>query len=790
MRLVQAGPRDARIVCVGEAPGGTEESTGIPFSGGAGTVLDSMLGRVGIPRGDCFITNVCHDRPPGNKFDYFIKPKIRPELLQGIMQLKADLEAIRPNVICALGAVPLRFLTGKVGIDAWRGSILPCTLVPGLKVVATYHPAYIMRIWDYKAVAELDIARVKQESLTPELILPQRELIVAPSADVRDAVALEMLRAKWLGCDIENWDEGGGRWPIACVGFSDRPNRSLTIPWTSEENKQCIRMLLESEVPKVFSNGWAWDLPVLADNGVVVRNYKWDTQIGHHTLFPESAGGSDELSAMQGKKRMAAIKKSLAFQTTIYTREPRYKDENKLWKQTGDLEMFWKYNGKDACCTTEIREVEEVEQRAFGVEAVMAHKMELTEPLMKASRMGILIDQDVRNDFRIRYHQEVENLQKFLDQAAGSPINVKSSPHIKQLVYGKLGLPEKLHKKTKNVTADKDALIALAAKYNHPLLLTILEIRRRRDIIERYVDARVDTDGRMRCSFDVTGTRTGRLSSRGYIYGTGTNLQNVPPEMRKMFIADPGKTFVLCDFSQAEARIVAYLARCKSLIELFEDSTRDIHRENASRIFDKPLDQVTSEERELAKKVVHASNYGMGPDRLMEVVNQGTHRTGIRIDLATARMLIERYFWLYPEIKQNFWADVARELRTSRTLIAPPLGDKRQFFGRWDEKLLRDGYSHIPQTTVGRLGTLSIVNCHRAIPWADFMLNVHDSVVMMSPEDRAEECAGIMQQEMKIPLTIHGQHFHVPVDTKIGHNLFDYHEETNPRGMRKMKKAA
>src|SRR5690606_34327126 len=152
--------------------------------------------------------------------------------------------------------------------------------------------------------------------------------------------------------------------------------------------------------------------------------------------------------------------------------------------------------------------------------------------------------------------------------------------------------------------------------------------------------------------------------------GTGTNMQNQPEELRSMYVADDGHIFIYPDYSQAEARVVAYLARCEPLIELFENPERDIHTENASRIFGcktiklvKDGGDVTDVMRYLAKKVVHASNYGMGPKRLVEVVNEDSATTGIKLTLREATELMDRYFLLYPQIKENFWREVEQELR-------------------------------------------------------------------------------------------------------------------------------
>lgn len=795
-RLIQEGPRDAKIVLVGEAPGETEERTGRPFQGGSGELLDRMLERVGITRRSCFVTNICHIRPPGNKFEWFHQKANQLHLFKGVLQLKRDLEEIRPNIVVGLGSHPLRTLTNKVGIDKWRGSILESTLVKGLKSVNTYHPAYILRVYDYKAVAEFDLRRVAEESKSPIISLPNREYYLHPEPGLRDSLVAEMEKADWLAVDIECWLGSDDKWRLACVGFSDRANRALVIHNDGHGAILAIKRLCASQTKKVFQNG-TFDVTVLRDEGIEVKNFVWDTMLAHHSLFAESASGSDEMSALGGKKRQAALQKGLAFQASIYTKEPYYKDDGKLWKQDGNLQQFWLYNGKDAAVTREIRDVQERELLDFGVVPVFEHEMSLVEPCMMMTRRGVRIDLGIRDSLHKQISTEIDRLQLVLDKLAGQTVNVKSPPQVTKLLYEVLKLPPKYSKKSGNVTADKDAINELAGKYNHPVLSAIIKIRERRDLIERYLNATVDSDGRMRCSFDITGTRSGRLSSRASIYGSGTNLQNIPArrkegeQIRRMFIADEGKVFIYRDFSQAEARVVAYLAGAEGLIELFEDPTRDIHRENAARIFGKSLADVTDNERYLAKKVVHASNYGMGPGRLVELVAEESEFTGIRINFAQAQDLINRYFMLYPEIKSVWWKRVEDEIRYSRTLNTP-FGRKRMFFGRWDDKLLRDAYSYQPQSTVGWLGCQAIVNCYNQIekkdPNFNLLLQVHDSVLGQSPIANVYEIADLMGRAMNIPITVNGRTFTIPTDCKVGLNWARKSDE-NPNGLRDLAKA-
>lgn len=838
MRLIQSGPRRSPVVIVGEAPGTTEMSRGEPFVGASGELLDRMLSRSGIMRLECFITNVCHVQPPGNDFKWFTKDEGRQHLLAGMIQLQRDLIEIKPNLVIALGAMPLKVLTGYEGIDKYRGSILPSLdLFGNLKVISTYHPAFILRAWDYKAVAELDLARCANDARFKEFKLPNRKIYLNPgSVDSEVAVYSseshkptfdrepisraqlidEMLSARWLGQDIECFEREDGTWQLACCGFSDRPDRAVVIHNYTPGDFEAIRVLSESNTDKVFQNG-QFDFTVLKAEGISVHGYGlddssngvrgWDTMYAHHSLYPECAGGANEEDSLRkGTRKTGALKKGLAFLASINTRQPFYKDDGKLWKATSDLRMFWCYNGLDAAVTRECRDVQESDLHGFETYSTFLHEMSLVRPLMDCTALGIKIDIPERIRMKHELEQEISRLQLFLDAGAGRHINVSSSGSsgdVQTLLYQQLGLPPEKNKDTGRPTADKDAIIKLAEKHAHPLLLTILAIRERRKIVETYMDSKIDPDGRIRCLYDPSGTNTGRLASRASLSGSGQNLQNQPDRVRRLFLADPGKVLVYRDYGQAEARVVAYLARCEAMIEIFEDRLKDFHKINASRIYGISIENVPGEARFTAKRGVHSANYGVGADKTMKVINQdakdtwGKKGTGITVDYRTSQRIVDGYFMLYPEIKSIWWEDVKRELYLTRTLTNA-FGRKRTFFGRWegkdDSKFLNAAYSYQPQSTVGDLAERALIAIDRNPQLqgvADLLTNTHDANMVQCDDDPevVEFVAAEMAKDMAIPMTIHGRTFTIPSDCKVGYNWQNKDKDgSNPEGLQDIDK--
>ena len=180
MRLIQDGPRDARIMIVGEAPGGTEIARGIPFCGISGSILNEMLEGIGIQRSEVFVTNICHVRPKGNEFDWFFSPENFEEHYKpGVLQLQADILEINPTLIIALGKFAAQSLLNTTStIGSLRGKLHDYHGVP---VIVTYHPAYLLRTLADKAKAweDLCFARSSMQALQ-SAVKPQSSKLLSP----------------------------------------------------------------------------------------------------------------------------------------------------------------------------------------------------------------------------------------------------------------------------------------------------------------------------------------------------------------------------------------------------------------------------------------------------------------------------------------------------------------------------------------------------------------------------------------------------------------------------------
>lgn len=323
--------RPIKIVLVGEAPGETEALEGRPFVGPAGRVLDKLLETAGINRAECLVTNVFTTRPPENNVGWFFakaKAKdaevetgypsfskhgfLRKEWAGELARLKAELEEAKPNIVVALGATALWALAGEDKISKYRGTVIASTLVPGLKVLPTFHPAYIMRQWDSRPLVGADLLKVQREAEYPDIRRLTREIWIEPSwGDIVEFDRKYLQNNEVLTYDIET--DPWNIMQILCIGLAPNPEVAIVIPfvdhrkpgWSYWENADTekkvwrwLRGKLADPRPKKLAQNGMYDIQWLAHYGLQVRGETEDTMLLHHSLQPELPKGLDVLGSM------------------------------------------------------------------------------------------------------------------------------------------------------------------------------------------------------------------------------------------------------------------------------------------------------------------------------------------------------------------------------------------------------------------------------------------------------------------------------------------------------------
>lgn len=343
--IKSSGPTPCDVLFVGEAPGQQESVLGVPFVGDAGQELRAQLAQAGFNAGakrplyldsEVRMTNVFMEQPPKNDLDFFCgkradvpKAYKHQPLAQGkyvlekylhyLDDLRDEIVACNPRLIVALGNVPCWALLNRTGITKLRGAVYPCELVPGVPVLPTFHPSYILRSWQDRVIAVGDLIKAKRfldEGFNP----PRRELWLAPTiAEVQEFCTRFILEAsprpRVLSFDIETFAD-----TITCIGFAPTPELAITIPffdpakpdrnyWADPADElaawRIVYEVLTSDIPKLGQNG-LYDIQYLHRHHIRVRHYLHDTMIKHHALYPE-------------------LPKGLGFMATLYTDEAQWK---------------------------------------------------------------------------------------------------------------------------------------------------------------------------------------------------------------------------------------------------------------------------------------------------------------------------------------------------------------------------------------------------------------------------------------------------------------------------------
>lgn len=799
--LVQGeGPLDAKIVIIGEAPGYEEEKVGRPFIGGSGQLLDQILGANGINRRQCYVTNIMQVRPPGNDFGVFYDdPKKRSSpsslLLDGIRRLGDELRQVRPNIIIPLGSEPLRAVTGLRSIEKWRGSIVSSNFG---KVVASYHPAAVLRTYQLRPLLNLDIRKAAKQSTFPDVRLPSHKFHIDPSFDF----VMQWLRAirsgQLVSFDIETVGDlvrclgiAISRHEAMCIPFMSSPYRFRpgTMPsvlsdgisltqvsshWTESEEYAILteleRIFEDSTIQKAAQN-YPFDSTALEKQfGLVCKGLRLDTMLGFHACYCELPKGLDTLCS-------------------IYTEVPYYSDYN----SASDYDV-WRYNCYDCVVTHEIVPPIEADLESHNLtEFYRNHLQPAMLALTRAENRGIVVDQTIMSSERERLLNEIGPTktdkrvgtltQCIRDAIQNQEFNPNSPKQMAELFYTRLKLPVQLNYKTKRPTADKNARDQLAKRYpEHAVLFGLLDDWSTKEtLVTGFLSRKPRQDGRIYTHYNLAGTLTGRIASSDPIFEVGTNLTNIPRgAFRRIFLpdseADPTNPQVLvkADLKSAEWMVVCWACPIDRLIKKYAENPEwDVHRWAAHRVHSIPEAIVTKQQRAEGKNGVYGGNYGMQPNRAAITW---------KVPVDKARFILDRWHAEVPEIRVMYWGKIQKSVSTSRSLTNF-LGRKRMFFDRIPfppsplDQIYRDAYSHYAQSTVADIINRAFALMDHFFPESEcrLLLQVHDEIVGTCRVSDAPRFVKLFKSFMEYELIIPDAPapLTIPAEVTVGPNWFD-----------------
>ena len=503
-----------------------------------------------------------------------------------------------------------------------------------------------------------------------------------------------------------------------------------------------LKALFSEEIKKVSHN--VKDLMrTLLENGLPADGFVFDTALAAYLL--DATAGSYDL----GRLFVAYYNEELP--------KPLYLDPDafSLLGDTAQAEAsFDSYAAAvEALYGTLLPKLKELDMW----ELYQTAELPLCRVLAEMELAGCRVDARALSDFGEALSARITEQEKAIYDMAGETFNINSPKQLGEILFDKLGLPH--GKKTKTGwSTNADVLEKL--RYEYPIVNAVLEYRQYAKLKSTYADGllkAIDPDGRVRTSFQMTVTATGRLSS------TEPNLQNIPTrtdlgsEIRRMFVPADGCVLVDADYSQIELRLLAHIAGDETMRESFL-AGGDFHAETAAKVFHVARKDVTHEMRRSAKAVNFGIVYGISAFSLSQ---------DIGVSVAEAKAYMEAYFATFPGVRK-YMDEVVEKAKAAgyvetlfhRRRDLPELKSSNFNMRSFGERVALN----MPiQGTAADVMKLAMVAVHKRLKaenlQARLVLQVHDELIVECPESEAETVAKLLTEEMEnvvrlsVPLT-------------------------------------
>lgn len=543
-----------------------------------------------------------------------------------------------------------------------------------------------------------------------------------------ETTSTDAIRARLVGLSFAV--EGGEAWYVAVPRETGAAKEWLEI----------FRPVYESATILKVGQNLKYDLTVLASYGIHLHAPLFDTMLAHYLVQPELRHNMDYLAEIYLNYTPIPIEQLIG---------PKGRGQ----KNMADLTPaeICDYACEDADVTLQLYPPLRDELEKNELTRVFNEiEMPLMPVLARMERNGVRLDTEALAETGNQFNQRLEELEREIYELAGHPFLLTSPRQVGEVLFDELKLNEKA-KKTKSgqYSTGEEVLEAIRAK--HPIVGKILAHRGLKKLVSTYIDALpkliLPETGHIHTSFNQAVTATGRLSS------SNPNLQNIPvrgddgKEIRKAFVAEEGCTFFSADYSQIELRIMAHLSQDEHLIQDFRDG-RDIHAATAARIFHKPLEEVTRDERRKAKTANFGIIYGISAFGLAE---------RMEVSRTEAKELIDSYFKTYPKVKEYMEKSV--EVARERGYILTEFGRRRYLPDITSRNAVVRGYAernavNAPiQGTAADIIKIAMIRIderlrHEALQ-TKMILQVHDELNFSVPPTELEHVKQLVVEEME-----------------------------------------
>ena len=554
---------------------------------------------------------------------------------------------------------------------------------------------------------------------------------------------------------------------IVGLSLAVEPFKAWYVPFreeTAREYAEIIRPLFENERIAKIGQNIKFDLMVLRQLGVEVRGRFYDTMILHYLLDPESRHNMNILAEKYLNYRPIEIETLIG------------KGAKQLTMDLVNVERVKEYAAEDADVTLRLKRVlfplvEQIglQHLYFEVEAPMI------TVLADIEMAGVRIDTEALATYAVELNRKLAELEAAVRAEAGEPnLNINSTRQLGEVLFAKMRIAEKPKMtKTKQFCTDEEYLQSFAHK--HRIVDLILEYRGVKKLLSTYVEALPQLvnrrTGRIHTSFNQAVTATGRLSS------TNPNLQNIPVReemgrrIRKAFIpSDDDHLLLSADYSQVELRLMAHLSGDESLIAAFEHG-EDVHASTAARLFNKPISEVTPEERRRAKTANFGIIYGISAFGLSQ---------RLEIPRKEAREIIDGYFASYPRVKE--YMDRVVERAREEGFVSTIFGRRRYLNDINSHNAVARGLAernavNAPiQGSAADIMKIAMIDVHRRFAAEGIrsrvILQVHDELVVDMLREEQEQVVRIVTESMESAAKLKVR---LIADAGVGRNWLEAH---------------
>ena len=468
---------------------------------------------------------------------------------------------------------------------------------------------------------------------------PHEYHLVQTEADMQALVTL-LSTADVISLDTETTSTNAIEAQLVGLSFAIEEKKAyyVPVPEQADEAQNIVnRFKPIYENPNTLKVGQniKYDLEVLRSYGVALQGPLFDTMVAHYLLQPELRHNMDFMAEVYLNYETVHIDALIG---------PKGKAQKNM-RELAPSEVY-NYACEDADITLQLKNVLQPKLVEAGVERLFNEvEMPLIPVLAEMECNGVRIDTAALKETSQVFTERMLQLEQEIYQAAGKTFNVASPKQVGDILFGEMKIIDKPKKtKTGQYVTSEEVLQTLRSK--HPIVAHILDYRALKKLLGTYVDALPKLinprTGHIHTSFNQAVTATGRLSS------SDPNLQNIPvrgedgKEIRKCFIPEEGCEFFSADYSQIELRVMAHLSQDANMLDAFREGY-DIHAATAAKIYNKPVSEVTRDERTKAKRANFGIIYGITVFGLADRLN---------IERAEAKQLIDGYFKMFPQVQQ------------------------------------------------------------------------------------------------------------------------------------------